>query len=178
LPGLALAGLPLCAGHRAWRRGRQPQGAALDWRGLLLAAVGTLCLLNGLVELHGAPWRLRLLLLVAAGAWPRSSGGSADSCRPRAWQTADEPGAVRYRQFAMGSIVAFIYGTALFGSTYLLPVYMQLGLQLSAVPCGHHPAAAGLVLAVTIAGVGRLADRQPTHLLVSIGLALLALSFA
>ena len=34
-----------------------------------------------------------------------------------------------YRQFAMGSMVAFIYGTALFGSTYLLPVYMQLGLQ-------------------------------------------------
>ena len=38
----------------------------------------------------------------------------------------------QYRQFAMGSVVAFIYGTALFGSTYLLPVYMQLGLELSA----------------------------------------------
>jgi MFS family permease len=36
---------------------------------------------------------------------------------------------------------------------------------------------AGLVLAMTIAIVGRLADRQPTHRLVSIGLALLALSF-
>ena len=36
---------------------------------------------------------------------------------------------------------------------------------------------AGL-LAVTIAGVGRLADRQPTWLLVSVGLALLAASFA
>jgi MFS family permease len=35
----------------------------------------------------------------------------------------------------------------------------------------------GLVLALTIAGVGRLADRQPTYLLVSIGLALLAASF-
>ncbi len=36
---------------------------------------------------------------------------------------------------------------------------------------------AGFVLAATIAVVGRLADRQPTHLLVSIGLTLLALSF-
>ena len=36
---------------------------------------------------------------------------------------------------------------------------------------------AGFVLAVTIALVGRLADRQPTHFLVSIGLGLLALSF-
>ena len=30
------------------------KGPALDWRGLTLASVGTLCLLNGLVELHGA----------------------------------------------------------------------------------------------------------------------------
>ena len=37
---------------------------------------------------------------------------------------------------------------------------------------------AGLVLAITIAVVGRLSDRQPTHRLVSLGLALLAASFA
>jgi MFS family permease len=36
---------------------------------------------------------------------------------------------------------------------------------------------AGLVLAITIPLVGRLADRQPTHRLVSTGLALLAASF-
>jgi MFS family permease len=37
---------------------------------------------------------------------------------------------------------------------------------------------AGLLLAATIAVVGRLADRHPTYLLVSTGLALLAASFA
>jgi MFS family permease len=37
---------------------------------------------------------------------------------------------------------------------------------------------AGFVLAATIALAGRLADRYPTHLLVSTGLALLATSFA
>ena len=78
----------------------------------------------------------------------------------------------------MGSIVAFIYGTALFGSTYLLPVYMQMGLQLSASHVGTILLPSGLVLAITIAVVGRLADRQPTWLLVSTGLALLASSFA
>jgi predicted MFS family arabinose efflux permease len=82
-----------------------------------------------------------------------------------------------YRPFAMGSIVAFIYGTALFGSTYLLPVYMQLGLGLSASSVGSILLPAGFVLAITIALVGRLADRHPTYVLVSIGLALLALSF-
>ena len=74
--------------------------------------------------------------------------------------------------------MAFIYGIALFGSTYLLPVYMQMGLGLSASYVGTILLPAGLVLAVTIAFVGRLADRQPTHRLVSIGLVLLAASFA
>ncbi|MNV61293.1 Major Facilitator Superfamily protein [compost metagenome] len=77
----------------------------------------------------------------------------------------------------MGSVVAFIYGTALFGSTYLLPGFMQLGLELSASMVGTLMLPAGLVRAATIALVGRLADRQPAHLLVSVGLALLALSF-
>jgi EmrB/QacA subfamily drug resistance transporter len=154
------------------------QGAVLDWRGLLLGSVGTLCLLNGMVALHtGVPVQAALLL----------SGALAALLIFITWQrhmtrTAREPlmnlALFNYRQFAMGSVVAFIYGTALFGSTYLLPVYMQLGLGLSASYVGSILLPAGLVLAVTIAIVGRLADRQPTYLLVSIGLALLALSFA
>jgi len=154
------------------------QGATLDWRGLLLGSAGTLCLLNGMVALHGgAPLEAALLLAAAVLAlvvfivWQR-----------RLANTGREPlmnlALFGYRQFAMGSIVAFIYGTALFGSTYLLPVYMQLGLGLSASYVGSILLPSGFVLAVTIALVGRLADRHPTYLLVSIGLALLALSFA
>ena len=153
-------------------------GAALDWRGLLLGTLGTLCLLNGMVALHGAAQAQAMALL----------GGAVVAMAAFVWwqrRFAAQGGAplmhlslFSYRQFAMGSIVAFIYGTALFGSTYLLPVYMQLGLQLSASHVGTILLPAGLVLALTIAGVGRLADRQPTWLLVSIGLALLAMSFA
>ena len=83
-----------------------------------------------------------------------------------------------YRQFAMGTVVAFIYGTALFGSTYLLPVFMQRGLVLSPSYVGTILLPAGFILAGTIALVGRLADHQPAHRLVSIGLLLLASSFA
>ena len=154
------------------------QGATLDWRGLLLGGTGTLCLLNGMVALHGSdPLQASVLLAGAALAlllfvlWQR-----------RMSSTGREPlmnlALFQHRQFAMGSIVAFIYGTALFGSTYLLPVYMQIALGLSPSYVGSILLPAGLVLAVTIALVGRLADRQPTYLLVSIGLALLALSFA
>ena len=153
------------------------RGEPLDWRGLLLGAGGTLCLLNGLVSLHGGSMAPALALLGAAGAcvaafvvWQRRLArlGRRPLMDLRLFQS---------RQFAMGSIVAFIYGTALFGSTYLLPVFLQLGLQLSASHVGTLMLPAGLVLAVTIAMVGRLADRHPTHWLVGTGLALLAASF-
>lgn len=150
----------------------------LDWRGLGLGTLGTLCLLNGLVALRGDSALHATLLLAGAGtafgafvAWQKrlAARGGAPLMNLALFQ---------YRQFAMGSVVAFIYGTALFGSTYLLPVYMQVGLQLSASHVGTILLPAGIVLALTIAGVGRLADRQPTYLLVGIGLVLLAASFA
>ena len=167
-----------------------PQGAALDWRGLLLATVGTLCLLNGLVELQGGTlWASAGLLLAAALAlvvfvWhqrrmlrQKRRAGSPESAQPQP-DPLMNLNLFHDRRFAMGSLVAFIYGIALFGSTYLLPVYMQMGLGLSAAYVGTILLPAGLVLAVTIALVGRLADRQPTHRLVSVGLVLLSASFA
>jgi EmrB/QacA subfamily drug resistance transporter len=162
-----------------------PQGAALDWRGLLLATVGTLCLLNGLVELRGGTPAVAAALL---GAATLIVLGFVVLQRRMLLARARHPhqgvdplmnlSLFRDRRFAMGSIVAFIYGIALFGSTYLLPVYMQMGLGLSPSFVGTILLPAGLVLAVTIAVVGRLSDRQPAHRLVSIGLLLLAASFA
>ncbi|CAN5350154.1 multidrug efflux MFS transporter MdrM [soil metagenome] len=155
-------------------------GDMIDWRGLLLAAVGTMCLLNGMVTLHGQgsdPLQAALLLGAALASLVLFIGWQR-----RMAATGREPlmnlALFGYRQFAMGSVVAFIYGTALFGSTYLLPVYMQLGLNLSPSHAGTILLPAGLVLAATIAGVGRLADKQPTWLLVTIGLGLLAASFS
>lgn len=154
------------------------QGASLDWRGLLLGTIGTLCLLNGLVALHNGSTREWAVLLGAALlsvalfiGWQRRQIGQGGS-------PLMDLRLFRYRQFSMGCVVAFIYGTALFGSTYLLPVFMQLGLQLTPSLVGTIMLPAGIVLALTIPLVGRLADRQPTHLLVSTGLALLACSFA
>lgn len=158
------------------------QGAALDWRGLLLATAGTLCLLNGLVQWHAGAASAAALLLAGAlaglaGFWwqqrrlglQQRHGGNGPLMNPALFAS---------RPFAMGSIVAFIYGMALFGSTYLIPVFMQIGLGLSASYVGTILLPAGVVLAGTIAVAGRLADRYPAHLLVSVGVALLAASFA
>ncbi len=155
-----------------------PKSASLDWRGLALGTLGTLCLLNGLVSLHSGPLAEALGLLLGAVFslvlfiwWQRRQANTGR-------HPLMDLRVFGYRSFAMGSVVAFIYGTALFGSTYLLPVFMQLGLQMSASLVGTIMLPAGIVLAITIPIVGRLADRQSTQMLVSIGLALLALSFA
>ena len=160
--------------------GAEPKrDAELDWRGLLLGGAATLLLLNALGTWHAGNTTLAWVMgLATPGCWAAFM----------LWQrhmlhAGREPlvnlALFRQRQFAMGNVVAFIYGTALFGSTYLLPVYMQLGLGLSASYVGGILLPAGLTLAVTIGLVGRLADRRhSTHLLVSVGLVLLAASFA
>ena len=158
-------------------------GLLVDWRGLVLATVATLCLLNGMVTLQsGGAARSAFLLgasvvaLVVFVKWQQRLSHTHRG--PHQQAPLMNLALFNHRQFAMGSIVAFIYGTALFGSTYLLPVYLQMGLGLSASHVGTMLLPAGAVLAVTIAIVGRLADRQPAHRLVSVGLTLLALGFA
>jgi EmrB/QacA subfamily drug resistance transporter len=152
--------------------------ARLDWRGLVLGSVGTLCLLNGLVEIRGGdPLLAGGLLLGALAALAATIGWLR-----RAQRSGREPlmnlDLFAYRTYAYGSLVAFIYGIALFGSTYLLPVYMQLGLALPASHVGTILLPSGIVLAVTIGIAGRLTTRLPTYVMVSGGLVLLAASFA
>lgn len=156
--------------------------AGLDWLGLALASASTLMLLNGLVQLRGqaGPGAGLLLVLAALAAlcfvfWQR-----------RLLQRSPRGGlpalmnlqVFRHHHFAMGCLVAFAYGTALFGSTYLYPVFMQMGLGLSPSFIGAALLPSGILLAVTINIVGRLADRYPPSRLVMLGLCLLALSFA
>ena len=157
-------------------------GTPLDWPSLLLASLGTLSLLNGLVQLRDG-WTLQSALLLTGAlvalVWfvMRQRRLGVEMAHGRGGAPLMNQAIFADRRFTMGSLVAFTYGMALFGSTYLLPVYMQLGLQLSPSYVGTILLPSGLALACTIALAGRLSDRFPTHVLVSAGLALLALSF-
>jgi EmrB/QacA subfamily drug resistance transporter len=153
-------------------------GVRLDRGGLALIAVAILALLNGMVELHGGAAggvslsALALLALAAACCAvfvARQRRAEAPLLNLRLFA---------HRSFAMGGCVAFIYGMALFGSTYLVPVFMQLALRLPPSQAGAVLFPAGVALACTIPVAGRLADRLPIHWLVATGLVLLALSFA
>jgi EmrB/QacA subfamily drug resistance transporter len=164
--------------------GGKPTNAAsrLDAWGLLLGAVCTVSLLNALTQfnqaMHGKPlWPGVAMLALSAAAgvafWRWQQRQMTHGLVPLM-----DLHLFAHRPFAMGGIVAFIYGAALFGSTYLIPVFLQEGLMHSASTVGVLLLPAGLVLAVVITIAGRLADRVPIHQLVTVGLALLAISFA
>jgi EmrB/QacA subfamily drug resistance transporter len=153
-------------------------GSRFDWLGLALAATALLTLLNGLVALHGAQAGGLPLTALALLAVALAASLAFVAHQHRAPKPLLNLGLFRRRSFAMASLVGFIYGMALFGSTYLLPVFMQLALQLPPSQAGAVLLPAGLVLAITIPLAGRLADKLPIHRLVMSGLGLLALSFA
>ncbi|MFL6718517.1 MAG: DHA2 family efflux MFS transporter permease subunit [Burkholderiaceae bacterium] len=148
-------------------------GKPLDWRGLLLAAVAIICLLNGLVEVRQQGALALVLLALGVAGLAGFIAYQLRTANPLMNMTL-----FRYPQFAMGALVAFIYGMGLFGSTYLLPVYMQIGLHYQPSQAGLVLLPAGAVLAVTIWVGGRLVDRYRPRVLVAVGVSLLALSFA
>ena len=156
--------------------GENPAG--LDWFGLTLGACGTLALLNGMAQLHHEPLTPALLLLALAVALLAGFVWWQKVQLERGRKPLMDLRLFQCRPFVMGCIVSAVYGMAMFGSTYLLPLFMQMGIGLSASYAGNLLLPAGLVLAVTFPLVGRLADKHPTHWLVGIGLGLLALSFA
>ncbi|MGZ3159126.1 MAG: DHA2 family efflux MFS transporter permease subunit [Burkholderiaceae bacterium] len=146
---------------------------ALDWIGLLLVGVSTISVLNGLVLLHHELLPAVGLLMLGA-----TSFIAFILYQLRVEQPLVNMKLFRYRQFSMGALVSFIYGMGLFGSTYLLPVYMQMALQYAPSQAGLILLPAGIVLAFTMPLAGKLTDRHAPNLLVSFGLGLLALSFA
>ena len=148
-------------------------GGRLDVAGLGLIAVAVLALLNGMVHLRGDTIGLGLALLACSVV---ATIGFVLHQR-RGARPLMVLGLFGHRVFTMGGLVAFIYGMALFGSTYLVPVFMQEALHLPPSQAGAVLLPAGLVLALTIPIAGRFADRVAVSKMVTAGLVLLAASF-
>jgi EmrB/QacA subfamily drug resistance transporter len=148
------------------------QRKPLDWKGLALIAAGTVCLLNGLAGLHRAldagPWILLALGLAGLGWFV--------ACERRTSEPLVQMRLFAHRPVLFGSLVSFICGVGIFGSTYLLPVFLQLALAYSPSQAGLTLFPAGLALGLAMPLGGRMADALPARPLVVAGVLLLALS--
>lgn len=149
------------------------EGTRLDVVGLVLVAVAILLGLNGLSMLEGAQ-RMPGVALMACSAVVLAVFVAHQK---RTAQPLIRLELFTHPAFARGAIVAFVYGSALFGSTYLLPVFMQMALALPPSQAGAVLLPAGIVLAVVIPLVGRAATPANRWIYVVAGLALLSASF-
>ncbi|MDO8300673.1 DHA2 family efflux MFS transporter permease subunit [Lacisediminimonas sp.] len=144
----------------------------LDWRGLLLASIGVVMLLNGMVSLQKDTWTGVALLLAGLMTLALFIWHQMRTPHPLVAMRV-----FRYRQFSTATCVAFIYGIALFGSTYMLPVYTQMALNYSPSHAGLVILPAGIVLALVMPLAGKMVDYYAPYLLVALGIALIGLSF-
>lgn len=134
----------------------------IDLIGVVLASVGLFLIVFGLIEgqrFHwSALWRgvtipevmaAGALLLGAFGLWER---------------TQDEPliplSLFRNRPFLLMNWVVAAMSFALLGLTFLLPLYLQSGLHLTAFQAGLTVAPMSVTLMLAAPFAGRLADRK------------------
>jgi EmrB/QacA subfamily drug resistance transporter len=78
--------------------------------------------------------------------------------------------------FASAAIVSFIMGAGLFGSTYLLPVFVQTIQGMTPTQAGLLLMPAGFVLVIVFPLAGRLTDRMRPGVLIAAGMAIFAYS--
>ena len=82
----------------------------------------------------------------------------------------------RDRNFASANIILFIFGIGFFGSTFLLPLYLQNSLGYTAFQAGLVFLPLGIIQAFVSPIAGRLTDKINPKIMVMIGIVLLSWS--
>lgn len=85
-------------------------------------------------------------------------------------------GMLRRPEFLYANLGALALGLALFGSTYLIPLFVQAALGFTATEAGLLMLPAGIALGIVFPLAGRLADRRSPRSLITTGMILFASS--
>lgn len=81
------------------------------------------------------------------------------------------------RNFGISNLMMFIFGMGLFGSTFLLPLYLQETLNYTALQAGLVFFPIGMIQAIISPIAGQLTDKSNPRIPVFIGIIFTALSF-
>mgnify|MGYP001198607328 CR=1 FL=1 len=179
-PAIFLMSLPFCilAGVAGLYLLPSPEPAAhqpFDWLGVGILCAGSLLAIDFIVSLrkHGLldPWVLSLLVLSALCV-----AAFVVHAR-RAAAPIVSLDLLTERNFAMTGVVTLVYGCGLYGSTYLIPVFLQNALGYDATLAGLALLPSGILLAVVIPLAGVLTDRHSPRAVMVWGLVLFGFSF-
>lgn len=81
------------------------------------------------------------------------------------------------RNYRLGAAISFVYGIGIYGSTYLIPLYLQTELAYDATLAGSSLLPGGIALAISMPLAGYFADRVRVQRQIALGLLIFALSF-
>lgn len=172
---IALLALPLAAVLMPERDSiRGTKAPPLDWVGLLLIAVAVVGLLSTIANGDRDGWYsdkalFRLAISLLAGAlffwWEQRHPFPALNLN-----------VFKHWQFASAGVVIAFTGTAIYGSTYLIPIFVQIVQYYSPTAAGVMMIPAGLAMVVGFPVAGRLSDRFDARLLLAFGVTCFGLS--
>lgn len=145
-----------------------------DWLGFVLMSIFLVSLLNGLSNGQRHGWLSHRILVDFVVAASTGVGFLV-------WELHTPTPMLnlklfKLRTFAGAAVVAFIFGAGIYGSTYLVPLFVQTIQGYTPTRSGLLLMPAGLVLGVVFPLAGRLTDRTPAHLPIMFGLLVFALS--
>jgi DHA2 family multidrug resistance protein len=84
---------------------------------------------------------------------------------------------LKNRNFGIATLVIFIFGMGMFGSTFLLPIYLQSSLSYTAVQAGSVFLPVGIIQGIMSPISGKMSDKMNPKIPIIIGIALLTISF-
>lgn len=176
-----LVPLPLClagtllAPFFIVRRNGEGRWPSFDWSALALLSLFMLSFLTFFSQQHRPGW--------ASEGIPASLTVAIISvCAFLWWELRSSRPLLDMRifsrkRFAAASLVALTYGMGLYGSTYLIPLFVQTVAGYTPTDSGLLLIPAGVVLGCAIFMGGLLTDRYSASLVVMVGLTCFALSF-
>ncbi|MCA8902675.1 MAG: DHA2 family efflux MFS transporter permease subunit, partial [Hyphomonas sp.] len=152
------------------RRRRAP----LDWQGLILLTVAVVSLLSAFAGANRDGWDSDITYLKIAV-------GVLAGCAFFVWERyhpfpALNPAIFMYRQFWSAGLIIAATGIAIYASTYLIPLFVQLVQHYSPTAAGVMMIPAGLAMVVGFPIAGRLTDRVDPRYLLAFGITCFAIS--
>lgn len=155
---------------------REESGARVgfDWPGFLLLSGSLACMLTALSNGQREGWHSGYIFTLFALAM-------AGSIAFVVWELRASQPLVNLRvlanaQFASAAAVACIFGAGLFGSTYLVPLFVQTVQHFTPLAAGLLLMPAGLLMGAFMPVAGYMSDRFAARKMIIVGLLCFALS--
>jgi DHA2 family multidrug resistance protein len=148
--------------------------APFDWTGFALLATALACVLTALSNGQREGWNSDFILTLV-------SLSAVTGAAFIVWELHTPQPLVDLRvlingQFTCAAAVACLFGVGLFGSTYLVPLFVQTVQGYTPLAAGYLLMPGGLILGLFMPIAGVLSDRLPTRGLIISGLICFALS--